>query len=140
MAVSKLNPYINFKAQAKEALEFYKSCLGGEVKMSTFKEGGMSHGPSSDDLIMHGQLDVPNGILLMCSDVPDDMSFQPGGNIQISISGDNKEELQGYWDKLTQGGKITMPYTTAPWGDTFGMFKDKFGIDWMINCSGDKQA
>src|SRR6185369_75623 len=101
MAVTKLNPYINYKGQAREALEFYKSCLGGELTMSTYKEGGMSHGPASDDLIMHGQLTVSDSVTLMVSDAPDEMPMSTGSNVQISISGDDEAELQGYWDKLT---------------------------------------
>ncbi len=138
MAVTKLNPYINYKGQAKEALEFYHSCFGGDLKMTTYKEGGMSHGPATDNLIMHGQLTVSDSFTLMVSDAPEDMPIDAGSSIQVSISGDNEAELQGYWDKLTQGGSVTMPYTKAPWGDTFGMFKDKFGTNWMINCAGKK--
>ncbi len=139
MSVSKLNPYINFKAQAKEAMEFYKSCIGGTLTSTTFKDGGMSDGPQTDNLIMHSELIADNGITIMGSDSPDKMGpLNKGNNVGISISGDNAEELQGYWDKLTQGANITMPYTKAPWGDTFGMFTDKFGIQWMINCGAPK--
>ncbi|CAN5291998.1 VOC family protein [soil metagenome] len=141
MSVSKLNPYINYKGQAKEAMEFYKSCLGGTLTSNTFKEGGMSHGPETDNLIMHSELITDIGMTIMGSDVPPDMdtgAFAEPQSVGLSIGGDNTEELQGYWDKLTVDGKVTMPYNMAPWGDTFGMFTDKFGINWMINCAGKK--
>ena len=142
IAVTKLNPYINFKGKTKESIEFYKSVFGGVLSITTFKEGGMSSGPTEDNLIIHAELIAENGMTLMISDIPDRFPYTPGKNIGISHSGDNVEELQGFWDKLTVGGTVSMPYTTAPWGDTFGMFTDmftdRFGIDWMINCAGKK--
>jgi PhnB protein len=67
------------------------------------------------------------------------MEFKPGSNISISLSGDNEEELRGYWNKLSEGGTIGMPLEKAPWGDTFGMLTDKFGIGWMVNVAGKKE-
>lgn len=135
---SKLNPYISFDNKAKEAMEFYKNIFGGTLTMSTFKEGGMPHDPSDADKIMHGQLLAENGMTLMASDTPPGMSYNPGTNISISLSGDNEEELKGYWKKLSYGAKIGVPLEKAPWGDMFGMLTDKFGISWMVNITGSK--
>ncbi len=135
-----LNPYIAFKGKAKEAAEFYKSVFGGELTISTFKEGGMPHDPKDADLVMHAMLKTDNGLTLMVSDTPDSMPYKDGSQISISLSGENTDEemLKGYWNKLIEGGKVNMPMDKAPWGDTFGMCTDKFGIDWMVNVAGAK--
>jgi PhnB protein len=132
---SKLNPYIGFNGQAKEALDFYKNVLGGELTVNTYKDGGMPHEPADAEKIMHGMIVANNGMTLMVSDVPAGMPYTKGTTISLSLSGDNEEELRGYWDKLSNGAEITMPLGKAPWGDTFGMLKDKFGIDWMVNIT-----
>jgi PhnB protein len=135
-----LNPYISFKGQAREAAEFYKSVFGGELTVSTFKDGGMSHDPKNDELVMHAMLKAENGLTLMVSDTPDSMPYNDGSRISISLSGqhDDEEMLKGYWEKLIDGGKVNQPLEKAPWGDMFGMGTDKFGIDWMVNIEGAK--
>jgi PhnB protein len=133
---SRLNPYLNFKTTARQAMEFYKSVFGGELTLMTYGEGGMAHNPAEKDKIMHGQLVAPNGFWLMGADTPDGMPFQPGTNMTVSLSGDEEKQLRAYWDKLAAGGSITVPLEKAPWGDTFGMLTDKFGTPWMVNISG----
>lgn len=135
---SKLNPYINFDGNAKEAMEFYTTVFGGKLITNTFKEGGMPHDPAEADKIMHAMLIADNGITLMASDTPKEWTYNPGTNISISLSGENETELKGYWDKLSQGAQIDQPLTQAPWGDQFGMLTDKFSIRWMINIAGKK--
>jgi PhnB protein len=135
---SKLNPYINFRDQAKEALEFYQSVFGGKVTSTAFKDGGMPHEPADADKIMHGALETESGMTLMMSDLPSTAPSSSGSNIQLSLSGDNEAELTGFWDKLTEGGKVTLAFNKAPWGDSFGMLTDKFGIDWMVNITAKK--
>ncbi len=135
---SKLNPYLNFNGNAKEAMEFYKNAFGGQLTMSTFKDGGMPHDPSEAEKIMHAMLIADNGITLMASDTPKGWDFTEGNNMSVSLSGDNETELKGYWDKLSEGAKIDQPLEKAPWGDMFGMFTDKFGIRWMVNIAGKK--
>lgn len=134
-----LNPYINFKDNTRQAMEFYHSVFGGKLTMSTFKEYHASQDPSEDDKIMHAMLQADNGIVLMAADTPDRMEYQPGTNFSISLSGDDEAELTGYYQKLSAGGTIVEPLTKAPWGDTFGMFKDKFGVDWLVNIAPAKQ-
>jgi PhnB protein len=135
---SKLNPYINFKGQAKAAMEFYKAAFGGKLIMSTFGESGMmKDGPEANN-IMHAMLTADNGMLLMASDTPDHMQYKPGNNVSISLSGDNESELKGYWENLSEGGTISQPLVKAPWGDQFGMFTDKFGIQWLVNITAKK--
>jgi PhnB protein len=133
---TKLNPYLNFVNGAKAAMEYYKGVFGGELTMSTCGEGGMASDPSNEKKIMHSQLIADNGITLMASDMPSHMEPDMGSNISISLSGNDEKELRGYWDGLSAGGKIVMPLEKAPWGDTFGMCTDKFGIQWLVNISG----
>lgn len=137
---SKLNPYISFKGNAREALEFYQSVFGGKVEMTTFKEGGVPSSPDDENQLMHGMLVAENDITLMASDVPDmsGQEYKVGTNINISLSGDNETELTDYFNKLADGGSVTQPLVKAPWGDTFGMVTDKFGIYWMVNIAGNK--
>lgn len=137
---SRLNPYISFKDNAREAMELYHSVFGGKLDLTTFKQGmaGMPVDPSEEDKIMHGMLVADNGMVLMGADTPNGMEYQEGARISISLSGDNEEELRGYWDKLLVGGTVTMPLEQAPWGDTFGMLVDAFGVGWMVNITGKK--
>jgi PhnB protein len=135
---SKLNPYISFQGNAKEVMEFYKSIFGGTLTLTTFKDGGMAQNQADGDQIMHAMLVADNGITIMGADLPDGMEYNHGTNISISLSGDNEAELTGYYDKLSEGGNIAEPLAKAPWGDTFGMLTDKFGIFWMVNIAGQK--
>ncbi|MCZ1072183.1 VOC family protein [Rhodococcus sp. A5(2022)] len=136
---TRLNPYISFRDNARQAMEFYRSVFGGELDLSTFAEMHASDDPSEQDKIMHSMLASPNGLVLMAADTPDQMSHNPGDNISISLSGDDEAELRGYWDKLSDGGTVAMPLERAPWGDQFGMCTDRFGIQWMVNIAGESQ-
>lgn len=132
---SKLNPYISFDGNAKEALEFYKNVFGGTLTLSTYKEGGMPHDQADENKIMHGMLTADNDMTLMASDTPPGMPYNPGTSIAISLSGEDEEELRGYWNKLSDSAQIGVPLEEAPWGDVFGMLTDKFGIGWMVNIT-----
>jgi len=132
-----LNPYLNFRGNAREAMEFYETVLGGELKLSTFKELGGASGPDDENLIMHAQLETTSGFMLMGSDVPPHMDYTLGvNNFSVSLSGDDEAELIGYWQKLLDGAEIGMPLSKAPWGDSFGMLSDKFGVTWLVNITG----
>lgn len=132
---SRLNPYLSFRDNARQAMEFYHSVFGGELKMSTFKDYHASQDPAEDDKIMHSQLEAENGIYFMAADTPNSMEYRQGTNMSMSLSGENEAELRSYYDKLSAGGMVVMPMEKAPWGDTFGMLKDKFGVDWMVNVT-----
>jgi PhnB protein len=127
-----LNPYISFRDQAREALEFYQSVFGGELALDTFAEFDMGQDPSENDLIMHGQLETPAGFVLMAADTPSTMPYTPAAGVAISVSGDDEAALQAYWDALAADGTVGMPFETPPWGGRFGMVTDRFGIDWMV--------
>jgi PhnB protein len=131
---SRLNPYISFDGDARQAMEFYKGVFGGNMTLNTFGEYGAPDSPDADK-VMHSQLEADNGFTLMGSDTPAGMQHNPGDNISISLSGDDADELRGYWAKLSEGGTVTMPLEKQMWGDEFGMCTDQFGVPWLVNIS-----
>jgi PhnB protein len=131
-----LNPYLSFRDTAKEAMEFYQSVFGGELTRSTFGEFHASEDRAEQDKTMHSQLETENGLVLMAADTPNSMEFTAGTNHSVSLSGDDDATLRGYWDKLSADGTVAMPLNAAPWGDTFGMCVDKFGVSWLVNIAG----
>lgn len=137
---SKLNPYLNFSGNAREAMEFYKTIFGGDMTVSTYGEGGMTKNPDENSKIMHAMLVAQNGITLMGADSPEGWELVTGTNVSLSLSGDNDVELSAYFEKLSQGGSVQEPLREAPWGDKFGMIIDKFGIRWMVNITGKKEG
>ncbi|MFJ6673476.1 VOC family protein [Actinosynnema sp. NPDC091369] len=132
---SRLNPYISFAGNAREAMEFYESVFGGTLRLNTFGEYGAADAPEAEK-IMHGQLETDSGYTLMASDTPPGMPHNPGDNVTISLSGDDADELRGYFAKLSDGGTVAMPLEKQMWGDEFGLCQDRFGISWMVNISG----
>ncbi len=132
---SRLNPYISFAGVAKEALEFYKEVLGGNLAVHTYGDFGSETPPGYGDKIMHGMLETSSGFTLMGADNPPGMEHKPGNNISMSLSGDDADELRGYWGKLSDGGTVSVPLEKQMWGDVFGMCTDKFGITWMVNIT-----
>ena len=133
---TRLNPYLSFRDNAREAMDFYHSVFGGELTRSTFGEYHASEDPAEQDKIMHSMLVTDGGLALMAADTPNAMDNTPGTNFSVSLSGEDDAELRGYWEKLSKGGTVTVPLEKAPWGDSFGMCVDKFGINWMVNIAG----
>ena len=133
---TKLNPYLGFRDNAKAAMEFYQSVFGGELTLSTFGEFHASEDPAEQDKIMHGMLVTDSGLTLMGADTPNSMSYTPGDNYSVSLSGEDEAELLRYWEGISAGGTIAMPLEKAPWGDIFGMCADKFGVNWLVNVYG----
>ena len=130
-----LNPYLAFGTNAREAMEFYRDVFGGDLRMNTFGEYGQADSPEADK-IMHAQLETDRGFTLMASDTPAGMQRRnQGDNISISLSGDDADALRGYWEKLSDGGNVTMPLEKQMWGDEFGMCVDRFGVPWMVNIT-----
>jgi PhnB protein len=103
-----LNPYLNFRGNTREAMEFYKSVFGGELTTATFKDFGASTDPSEDDLIMHADLEGDGGVRVMAADVPNRMEYQAGTNdFAMSLSGDEEMQLRAYFEKLVDGNEQT---------------------------------
>ncbi|WP_166876644.1 MULTISPECIES: VOC family protein [unclassified Salinibacterium] len=131
-----LNPYLSFRDSARDAMTFYQSVFGGDLTLSTFGEYQASEDPAEQDKIMHAQLTTDNGFTLMGADTPNGMDYTAGTNYAVSLSGDDDSALRGYWERLSEGGTVSMPLEKAPWGDSFGQLVDKYGVSWLVNIAG----
>ena len=131
---SRLNPYLSFDGDARQAMEFYKEVFGGTLTLNTFAEFGRADAPEADK-IMHGMLETPAGFTLMGADTPPGMEYTPGSAFAVSLSGDDAAELRGYWEKLSAGASVSVPLEKQMWGDVFGMCTDRFGVSWMVDIT-----
>jgi PhnB protein len=129
---SRLNPYLNFNGNARQALEFYANVFGGNLSLSTFADFGAKDSPDAKR-IMHGMLETDAGYTIMGADVTGDMEHHPIAGFSVSLSGDDADLLRGYFEKLSASGTTTMPLQKQVWGDEFGMCLDKFGVSWLVN-------
>jgi len=134
LMASRLNPYISFAGNARQAMEFYKRVFGGTLTLNTIGESGSPDAPNADK-IMHSSLETDSGFTLMASDIQPGMEHSPGNNITVSLSGDDADDLRSYWEQLSNGGTVAVPLEKQMWGDEFGMCMDQFGIPWMVNIS-----
>ncbi|APX33472.1 hypothetical protein BH708_12940 [Brachybacterium sp. P6-10-X1] len=137
-----LHPYLNFDGNAREAFEFYGRALGATPQFATFGEfQAVPEGDPSADKIMHGSLEVTDLIRLYVSDVIEGMgAYVPGTNVTLSLMGDDEPVLRSAFEKLSEGGSITMPLEKQMWGDVYGAFTDRFGIVWQVNISQGEQG
>lgn len=135
----KLTPYLHFQDTARAAMEFYQSVFGGQLNVSTFADYQVSEDPAEANKIMHAQLDTTHGLTLMGADTPNAMLPSDGtagaANISLALSGEDKAEFSGYFEKLAVGGVVEQPLGDTPWGDTYGSLTDRFGIQWMVNIN-----
>lgn len=132
---TRLNPYIGFEHEARPAMDFYQEIFGGEVASNTFGEFGETG--EAADMVMHAMLETPGGFTLMASDTPPGMEAHGAGKPTISLSGEEADELRGYWEKLSDGGTVITPLARQTWGDEFGHCIDKYGVGWMVNIAGE---
>ena len=132
---SRLNPYISFDGNARQAMEFYESVFGGTLALTTLGEGGGAQDSPDADKIMHGMLETDGGFTIMGADTQPGGEHQPGNNIAVSLSGDDGDELRRYWQTLSEAGTVTVLLEKQMWGDEFGMCVDEFGIAWMVNIT-----
>lgn len=140
--MTKLNPYLNFRGNALEAMTFYQSVFGGTLDIMKFSDMGsleqMGVPESEGDLVMHGHLAVSDGVNLMGADIPSTMEGEfPHGQIALSGSADEESELRAWFDGLSDGGQVHVPLEKAPWGDWFGQCADRYGVTWMVNIAGE---
>ncbi|WP_433538568.1 VOC family protein [Micromonospora sp. CA-249363] len=131
---SRLNPYLNFPGTARAAMEFYHRVFGGELSVTTFGEFGTTE-PGLADQVMHARIESTKGFVLMASDTAPGMNHVPGTNIAICLSGDDADELRGYWERLSASGSVTTPLEKQMWGDEYGMCIDAYGIAWLVNIT-----
>jgi PhnB protein len=133
---TQLNPYLSFRGEARDAMTFYQSVLGGQLDVRTFASmGGMGVPESEAEQVMHSALSVSESVNLFGSDVPSHMAGD-FANGRISLSGDDADTLRGWFDGLAEGGTVNVPLEKAPWGDWFGDVTDRFGVSWMVNIAG----
>ncbi|WP_217182816.1 VOC family protein [Streptomyces sp. AC495_CC817] len=132
--MANLNPYLSFRDNARQAMEFYQRVLGGDLEINVFSEfPEMVQDPSEHDLVMHAQLTTPDGLVLMASDTPRVMTYEKPQGFSVSLSGTSSETTRAVWERLSEGATVTMPLDVAPWGGLFGMLVDRFGVPWMLN-------
>lgn len=137
--MAQVNPYLHFNGNAEEAFTFYKSVFGGEfamlVRFKDMEMGGHPIAESEAEKIMHIALPIGQHSVLMASDTPEFMGRhnENENRSKISISAQSKEEADHLFHGLSAGGQVEMPIADSPWGSYFGMFRDKFGFEWMID-------
>lgn len=134
-----MSPYIQFNGQAREALEFYASVLGGTPRILTFGEAGVE-GMGSPEGVMHGQLETDGGYVLMAADGtrPEDEVVRGGMN--LVLWGSDEATLRRQFDGLAEGGEVNMPMEKQMWGDVYGDLTDRFGINWGVNVGSSEPA
>ena len=136
--MAQINPYINFNGNAEEAFTFYKSVFGGEfLKVARFKDfANTDHTFSEEEgeKIMHVALPVGSNIL-MGNDVPGFMGRvnENENRSKISVTAESRDEADEIYNRLSAGGTVEMPIADSPWGSYFGMFRDKYGIEWTVD-------
>ncbi len=137
--MASINPHINFNGNAEEAFTFYKSVFGGEfTKIIRFKDLASTEfkiDEKEENKIMHISLPIGKNSMLMANDVPEFMgkTNENENRSKIVISAESKEEADKLFNGLSKDGNIEVPITDSPWGSYFGMFRDKYGIEWMVN-------
>jgi PhnB protein len=129
-----LIPYAHFEGNAEEALNFYRDVFGGEILMiNRYGEAPMSIDEDWKNKLMHARLKFGNSILYV-SDGPKGHTASKDGNIQLSVDVPDENQIVEIFNKMAEGGQVTMPLAEQFWGAKFGMLKDKYGIGWMFNC------
>lgn len=127
-----IHNYLFFDGNAREAMTFYKDCLGGDLQVMSYADAPGNHPPEAKDRVMHACLSNGSHIL-MASDMPPGATFKQGENFSISLSCDSQQEVDKLFGALGKNGKVTMALHDAFWGAYFGMLTDRFGVSWMFN-------
>jgi PhnB protein len=138
-----INPWINFNGNAEEAFNFYKSVFGGEFsKIVRFKDIATEEFPvaeKEEDKIMYIALPIGGGNMLIANDIPEILGKvnERENRSKISVSADSKEEAERLFNELSAGGEVEGPMGDGPWGSYAGMFRDKYGIEWIVEFNQD---
>ncbi|MEU0569760.1 VOC family protein [Nonomuraea sp. NPDC005983] len=126
--------HLNFRGDARAALEFYQSVFGGDIAAVTYKDAGSVQNPAETDQVMWGQVVADNGFHVMAYDVPSQMPWDQGENsFFVSLRGETTEEVTAYWEKLSFGATIAQPLAPAQWSPLYGMLRDRFGVVWVVD-------
>jgi PhnB protein len=131
-----LNPYLAFNGETREAMGFYQSVFGGELNLVTYAQfPQVPHDPVDDDRIMHSHLETDDGLVLMAADAPTGADHSPPAGISLALGGDDAAQIEKCWERLADGGTVTMPLDAVPWGGRYGMVVDRFGVEWGVTIS-----
>ncbi|WP_415975700.1 VOC family protein [Rhodococcus sp. 077-4] len=145
--------HLNFRGDARAALEFYRSVFGGETVMSTYGDVGMPQGLPDSDNVVFGRVENESGFRIMAYDIPGHTAAAATGATYrengttvtdqpffVSVRAQTIEELQGYWDALSSGGKIVEPLAASAWSPGFGMLTDRYGVTWSLDVATSNDA
>jgi PhnB protein len=133
--------HLNFRGDARAALEHYQSVFGGDLAAVTYQDAGAVQDESEADQVMWGQVLAGNGFHVMAYDVPSRMSYDQGENsVFVSVHGETAEEIVGYWDKLSDEATIVIPLGPAGWSPAYGMLKDRFGVVWILHVMSERNG
>jgi PhnB protein len=140
MTVSVTN-HLNFRGDARAALEFYQSVFGGDLAIVTYQDAHNVQEPSEAQQVMWGQVSAKNGFRVMAYDVPSRMPWGAGMNaFFVSVRGDSAAEISALWEKLSAGAAITQPLAPSGWAPLYGMLKDRFGVTWVLDVATEYKA
>ncbi|WP_438005019.1 VOC family protein [Sorangium sp. So ce321] len=140
MTVSVAN-HLNFRGDARAALEFYQSVFGGDITIVTYKDAQSVQDPSEAGQVMWGQVTARNGFQVMAYDVPSRMPWDQGKNaFFVSVRGDSASEIAALWEKLSDGATVAQPLAPSGWTPLYGMLKDRFGITWVLDVATEYKA
>jgi PhnB protein len=132
--MAQINAYLNFNGDCREAMIFYKNCLGGELTIQTVEGSPIEHQCplSMKHHVLHASL-LKGNLVLMASDMIEPEGFIKGNTIALSLNCSSEKEIKTFFSRLASGGKVTHPLEKQFWGATFGVLTDKYGIKWMLN-------
>jgi len=127
-------PHLNFRGDARAALEHYRAAFGGDLVVTTYADAGAITDPGEADQVMWGQVAAPGGFAVMAYDAPAARPFSRGDDpFFVSVRGTDVEELGACWDRLADGGTVRQPWGPAPWATAYGMLTDRFGVTWVLD-------
>ncbi|PZG03081.1 VOC family protein [Nonomuraea aridisoli] len=133
--------HLNFRGDARAALEFYRSVFGGDLAVVTYKDAGNVPDAAEADQVMWGQVIAGNGFHVMAYDVPAGMPWQRGENsFFVSLRGETTEEITAYWEKLSAGATVVRPLAPAPWAPLYGMLEDRYGVVWVVDVAAPREV
>lgn len=131
------NPYLNFDGNCEQAMNFYKECLNAELEIMTFDSAPMEVPEEQKKKVMHSTLKFGDAVV-MASDTMPGYEFSPGSSFAVSINSTDMQEAETFFKKLSEGGTVMMPFEDSFWDAKFGMLRDQFGVNWMVNCPNNK--
>ncbi len=127
-------PHLNFRGEARAALEHYRHAFGGDLVVTTYADAGAAQDPAEADQVMWGQVVAAGGFAVMAYDVPASRPFSRGDDpFFVSVRSDDVAELTACWERLVVGGDVVQPMGPAPWAAAYGMVRDRFGVTWVLD-------